>query len=205
LRGVALAEEGYGGVRFKAVLLSREAPRDERLSRLAHWCRRFHESGLAPVVEGRSRGNLSFRLRSGGVEFMITASGLGPKDALDEGCFVKVLGFDLERNVVYASGLREPSSESLLHGRIYELRGDVNAVFHGHSQLILERAAELGLVETRRRCPYGSLDLVRSVEEVLDGEDFIVLKGHGFLSLGGTMDEAGERAMRILAMCRPHG
>jgi len=191
--------EEYRGVKFRVVFLRRESPNDKRTGELSYWCRRFHELGLTPVRGGRSEGNLSFRLR--GDTFVITASGLGPKDSLEPDCFVKVVGCDLERRVVYASGLREPSSESMLHSKIYELRSDVGAVFHGHDQVIVSRE-ELGLVQTRRWCPYGSVELVRSVEEVLGQANFIVMRGHGFLSLGRSMKEAGELAVEKRKLLR---
>jgi len=143
-------------------------------------------------------GNLSFRLHEGMNEFIITASGLGPKDDLSHECFVRVVGCDLERRVVYAFGVRKPSSESMLHYRIYELRRDVNAIFHGHSEEILRAADGMNLIQTKSWHPYGSLELVRSVEEVLDRNNFIIMRRHGFLSLGGSMDEAGKLALDVL-------
>jgi len=190
--------ERYVGTKFTTVFLRRRAPADEKIGELARWCRVFHSRGLTPVVEGKSMGNLSYRLRRGSEEFITTASGLGPKDSLGPDCFVKVVGFDLDRRVVYASGVREPSSESILHGRIYELREDVNAIFHGHSPLVMARAKERGLAETRRWYPYGTVELVRSVEEVIGQNDFVVMKDHGFLSLGGDMGTAGRAALDLL-------
>lgn len=187
--------EKYSGVKFRTFFLGREAPHDQRIAELITWCKRFDDYGLLPVVEGRSMGNLSFRTRSDSKEFIITASGLGPKDSLTPECFVRVVGCDLEKFVVYAYGLREPSSETMLHYRIYELRQDVNAIFHGHDKRIVQRAEAMSLVVTRRRCPYGSLELIKSVEEVLGMNNFIVLKHHGFLSLGQSMREAGLRAL----------
>ncbi|MEM3550082.1 MAG: class II aldolase/adducin family protein [Candidatus Bathyarchaeia archaeon] len=187
--------EKYKGVKFRTVFLSKEAPKDERLVELAGWCRKFHELGLTPVVNGKSLGNLSFRLDEDSNKFIITASGLGPKDNLSAECFVKVIDCDLTKKIVYVHGLRKPSSESLLHYRIYKLRREVNAIFHGHDSSITNYAGEIGLVQTAKWHPYGSLELVRSVEEVLNGNFFLVLKGHGFISLGRSMEEAGRLAL----------
>lgn len=187
--------EEYVGVKFKTRFLQRTAPRDHRIEELAKWCRLFHEHGLTPIVDGRSMGNLSFRVEAGRNEFIITASGLGPKDKLTEEFFVKVVDCDYEDKVVYAVGIMEPSSESMLHYRVYQLRSDVNAVFHGHDKLILARSKSIGAVETREWQPYGTMELVRSVEEVLDLHDFIVIRQHGFISLGRSMEEAGRLAL----------
>ncbi len=200
--------EKYKGVKFRTVFLIRKAPEDERVMELAGWCRKFHESGLTPVVNGKSMGNLSFRLNKGSNKFIITASGLGPKDNLSSKCFVKVINCELEKKIVYVQGLRKPSSESLLHYRIYQLRSEINAIFHGHDSSITNHAGEIGLVQTTKWSPYGSLELVRSVEEVLNRNYFLVLKGHGFISLGASMEEAGllalEKKMMAGKFCKIH-
>lgn len=140
-------------------------------------------------------GNLSFRLDEGSNVFIITSSGLGPKNMVSPQCFVKVVDCNVENKVVYVHGVKEPSSESILHYRIYVLRQDVNAVFHGHEVSLTEHAKYLGAVETKEWKPYGSLELVKSVEEVLNRNNFIVMKKHGFISLGASMKEAGKLAL----------
>lgn len=187
--------ESYVGVKFKTKFLQREPPKDERIVELAKWCRLFHLHGLTPVVNGRSMGNLSFRTAEGSNEFIITAAGLGPKDSLTPECFVKVVDCDVDSRTVYVHGVREPSSESILHYRIYFLRQDAKAVFHGHDATITKHAKELGIVETKEWKPYGSLELVKSVEEVLNGNNFLVMKKHGFISIGTSMEEAGKLAL----------
>ncbi|MBS7646239.1 MAG: class II aldolase/adducin family protein [Candidatus Bathyarchaeia archaeon] len=184
--------ERYTGVKFKTKFLRKEPPEDKRIAELAKWCKMFHLHGLAPVVNGKSMGNLSFRLMEGSNEFIITASGLGPKDSLSPECFVKVVSCDMDSRTVYVHGVREPSSESFLHYRIYFLRRDAQAVFHGHDTAITEHAKELGVVETKEWKPYGSLELVRSVEEVLNKNNFLIMKKHGFISIGTSMEEAGR-------------
>lgn len=170
-------------------------PEDERIAELAEWCKIFHLHGLTPVVDGKSMGNLSFRVKEGLNEFIITASGLGPKNMLSSECFVKVVACDVNRKIVYVHGFKKPSSESLLHYRIYFLRQDAHAVFHGHDREITEHAKEVGAVETKEWKPYGSLELVKSVEEILNGNNFIIMKEHGFISIGTSMEEAGKLAL----------
>jgi len=193
--------EKYSGVKFKVEFLRKEPPEDESIKELSAWCRKFHSSGLTPVVEGTSMGNLSFRTKKKVEEFITTGTGLGPKNSMSPESFVKVVGCDFERGVVYASGAREPSSESMLHSRIYMKRDDVNAIFHGHCEKIVENADDLNLIQTEEHHPYGSTALIESVEEVLNGNDFIVMRGHGFLSLGwgdNSMEEAGSLALEKL-------
>ncbi len=41
------------------------------------------------------------------------------------------------------------------------------------------------------------MKLLGEVMKVLHNENFLVMKNHGFLSLGKTLDEAGNSALRI--------
>jgi len=104
---------------------------------------------------------------------------------------------DFKKKIVHAAGTREPSSESMLHYSIYRERNDVNAIFHGHSESILLIAQKLNIQQTLKEEPYGSIELVRSVLDILNQNNFIVMKNHGFLSLGKNMNEAMDRAMII--------
>jgi len=191
----------HQGVKFKIEMVDKEVPKDARVEELRYWCKEFHLNNLTPPHESGSCGNLSFRVESGKDAFIITGSRIGLKDALPDNCFVKVSSVDLETGIVQAQGIREPSSESMLHSAIYRRRKDVNAIFHGHSQEILSCVDKLEVPGTKREEPYGSIELVQSVLEVLDNEYFLAIKKHGFISLGRTMKEAGELALQIYRKC----
>jgi len=170
---------------------------------LRWWCNRFHVLGLAPVYQGRSLGNLSFRLGNRGNAFVITASALALKENLPDDAFVTVYGVsDNDEHKILAEGGKPPSSESLLHFRVYERRQEIMAVFHGHSRDILKAAELLKLPVTRTAEPHGSAALAESVVEILGEHDFVILRKHGFLSLGRSMNEAGERAVEMLNRSR---
>lgn len=167
----------------------------KKLNELKYWCKIFHKYNLAPVHKGCSYGNLSFRAR--GNQFIITASQLPMKDNLTDDCFVLVSS--LKNGIVYAHGTKKPSSESMLHYAIYRKRKDVNAIFHGHSKNMLSLKI---LPETKREEPYGTMKLVRAVLEVLDNNNFLIMKNHGFLSLGKNMREAGKLALKMHNMSK---
>lgn len=188
-------------VKFRTEIIGREVPKDPRIEELKYWCSEFHRLNLAPLYKGGSLGNLSFRLKKYEDSFIITASRIGLKDKLSEDCFVTVHSCDLEKGIVFARGTREPSSESRLHFAIYNQREDVNAVFHGHSREILSCADKLKVPETKQKAPYGSMKLVQSALEILGYKFFLVLKGHGFISLGKTMKEAGELTLQMYKRC----
>lgn len=193
-------EEQFSAVKFQTIFVSSEPPADPKIAELKKWCREFHDRKLARPHKRGSFGNLSFR--DSGDSFVITGSGVRFSDEWVDNPFVKVNSCDLEKMLVYAEGTRDPSSESLMHYSVYRARPDVGAVFHGHSREILYRAEELGLTQTITEEPYGSASLARSIIEVLDEKYLIVLKGHGFLSLGATMEDAGELACRTQDLTR---
>lgn len=186
-------------VQFQVHFTARRAPDDVRLAELGEWCVRFNRAGLTPYFggNGRSLGNLSFRLAPGRPAFVITGSALDSKEHLTPEDFVVVTGADPAARTVTAEGLRDPSSESIMHYEIYRLRPEIGAVFHGHDPEILAAGARLGLPETGRREPPGTVALLEQVKMILSAGNFLMMKEHGFLALGGNMSEAGELALRI--------
>lgn len=187
----------YLGVKFRAVPLGKEFPMHPGLEELKKWCNEFYNHGFTPEYEGGSAGNLSFRVNEKENQFIITASGIVSKSKIIDGALTLVKSFNLENEVVYYYGSRKPSSESLVHGVIYQKRRDVMAVFHGHSEVIVKNAAKLGVVETLREEAEGTKELALAVLEVLEDNNFIVMKNHGFLSLGETMEAAGKQAIKM--------
>ena len=186
-------EEKYIGPKFKTILEKKSIPYNERVKELIVWYRKFNELGLTPRHTAGSLGNLSFRSGDG---FIITAAGKGMGEIVIND-LVKVKTCDVSRNEIEAVGLVGPSSESFLHWFIYRSRKDVNAIFHGHSKVILEIADELNLIKTMREKPYGSIGLAEEVLKVLNKNNYIVIKNHGFLSLGKSIKEAGNLAIKI--------
>lgn len=183
--------------KFKICFLGRTIRQRRQLPQLKEWCRLFHENGLVPSYGRGSYGNLSFRCVRGKNEFIVTTSALELKDKLSQRHFFEVKSVDTKKKLVSGYGQRPPSSETQLHKAIYCARRDVNAIFHGHSAAILSAAKKLRIPGTRREEPYGTLRLVNGVLRVLEKHSFIVMKNHGFISMGQTMAEAGRAALKI--------
>jgi L-fuculose-phosphate aldolase len=184
-----------GKIRFNISFVSDQVPRDPKIEELEEWCERFQRNGLTPEFEGNYTGNLSFRCRKG---FVITASGLKSKQNLSNDCFVYVKSYDKQTNTVYVEGRRQPSSEAVMHYLIYKRRKEVNAVFHGHNDAIVMNAEKLGFPVTGREHEPGTTSLAKEALKVLGDNNLIVLKNHGFISLGKTIEEAGELALATL-------
>ncbi|MBN1784111.1 MAG: class II aldolase/adducin family protein [Candidatus Bathyarchaeota archaeon] len=184
-----------GKIRFNTVFVSDRIPSDSKLGELKKWSKIFQESGLTPEVQGNFTGNLSFRSKDG---FVITASGLKDKEDLEDICFVYVKAYVEKYNTFFVEGQTNPSSESIMHHLIYNACGDVNAVFHGHNDAIIAHAEELGLPITEKEYASGTVELAKEVVKVPGDHKLIVLRNHGFVSLGNTMKEAGELALATL-------
>lgn len=188
-----------GKVRFNAVFVSDRIPCDAELVELKEWSKKFQKNGLTPEVEGNYTGNLSFRLKEG---FVITASGLKDKENLSDDCFVFVKDYDIQTNTFFVEGKRKPSSESIMHHLIYEACEEVNAVFHGHNDTVVASADELKLPITEKEYESGTVELAKEVLKALGDNRLIVLRNHGFVSLGETMKEAGELSLTTLNQSR---
>jgi L-fuculose-phosphate aldolase len=183
--------------KFTTKFLSDGFPETAEIEKLRSWCEIFGRNGLMPFYGSGSYGNTSFRVT--GNKFIITASGI--KDPSSDDGFVLVSDVDLGNKTVFAEGTREPSSETLMHYLIYKNRKNVNAIFHGHSKTILKHAEKLGIPSTLKEEEYGTIELAKSILDVPGEETFLIMKGHGFISLGKDMDEAGHRTLKVLRSC----
>jgi len=184
-----------GKIRFNTSFVSDQIRSDTGIDELKDWCERFQKNDLTPEVEGNYTGNLSFRFGEG---FVITASGLKNKQNLGNDCFVYVKDYDKQTNTVYVEGIRKPSSEAVMHNLIYKTHKKVNAVFHGHNDAIVTNGEKLGLPVTEREQESGTKALAKEALKTLGDNNMIVLKNHGFVSVGKTMKEAGEQALATL-------
>ena len=184
-----------GKIRFKTCFVSNKIPRDTKIGELKEWCEKFEKKSLTPEVKGNYTGNLSFRSRKG---FIITASGLKSKENLSNNCFIYVEDYDKKTNTFYVQGKKKPSSESIMHHLIYETCEEINAVFHGHNNEVVTNAEKMKLTVTEKEYDSGTLELAQEVLNVLNNNKVIILKNHGFISLGKNMKEAGELALATL-------
>jgi len=191
-----MSNEEYSGIKFNLVFEEKTTPHHPLLDELKKWCAVFHEKGLAPPYTGGSYGNLSFRTSNN--SFIITGTCIGLKNALDNSCFVEVISCDMARKEVIVKGMIAPSSESFMHHILYQSRPDIQAIFHGHNPLIIQHAGLLGISETTKKTSYGTTELAKCVKEIAIDNDFIVIKEHGFVSMGATMQQAGEQTLHWL-------
>ena len=188
-----------GKIRFNLIFISDETPNRFGIQELNKWCGEFQKHGLTPVIDVNYTGNLSFRSNEG---FVITASGLKSKENLSPESFVYIKKYDKKTNTFFVVGKKMPSSESIMHYLIYNYFERINAVFHGHNDLIVVNAKKMGLTMTEKKFEAGTLELAEEVLRIMGDNKIIVLKNHGFISVGKTMKEAGEMALYILNIAR---
>ncbi len=182
-----MVENTWAG--FETVFVTRRPPGDKRVGELLDWGKKLSLSGLSP----ESSGNLSFRTEHG---FVITGTGIN-LGAIRENDLVEFLRKKTSENktLIYVDGEVFPSKESLLHLAIYDLRAEVMAVFHVHDRLVLERADELGIPATGKEQPGGSSELAEEARRLLSLKrkiKYFVLKNHGVVAMGRTLEEAGK-------------
>lgn len=203
-------------VKFYAKCIGKEAPKHEEVIDLIKWCRIFGRKGYAPLLEdGGSAGNLSKRVYDG---FIITRSKIGLKHNITNEHFAHVYStfekrikwFEKNQECLYKASEGKPSSEASLHDAIYSWCEDVEAVFHGHYEPVLESSKEIlkefeNAKETGIKRVPGTKELVEDVVEILEENpkvNFIILTGHGFISLGEDCEEAGNLAVEVCEFAR---
>ncbi|MGB2696113.1 MAG: class II aldolase/adducin family protein [Dehalococcoidia bacterium] len=136
----------------------------------------------------------------------------------------QVLVIDLEGNVIDGDG--RPSSEKATHLAAYRARADVGAAIHSHSvyasalavagldipPLLDEQVVALGGgVRVAEWGMSASEDLGRKAVEALGLRQAVLLRSHGVLGVGRTLDEVVnvvamvERVARIYTLARQLG
>jgi L-fuculose-phosphate aldolase len=157
------------------------------------------------LVVGTS-GNVSARI---GDIVLVTPSGV-PYDRLTPADLTAV---DLDGRQVRGSLV--PTSELPMHLAVYR-RTDARAVVHTHAvhatavstlvpelPLIHYMAAALGgPVRVAPYATYGTEELAENMLRALDGRSGCLLRNHGTITYGATLDQAYDRTAQLEWMCR---
>lgn len=136
-------------------------------------------------------GNISFFDRESGLVF-ITPTTM-PYHGITE---ADIPVFRLDGKAVEKP--REPSMELFMHLNIYRSRPDVNAVIHTHSPALIRLAEaevnHLG-IPTAPVYPVGSRELAEGCIAHMGKAPAVLLKGHGAVMTGVSLEEAFRRAL----------
>ena len=200
---MANSTEAEGVIKFR-LDFRQSGPLDFRKLEALEACRqRFRALGLIggnepDRYEGLGFGNISHRLAPGSEAFVVSGTQTGHLESMGAEGYALVTGCDPERNSLAAEGLIKPSSEAMTHAVIYRELPSVQAVIHVHSPEIWNRADELGLPQTARDVPYGTLEMAAEMRRIIasgmGGWHTISMAGHedGIITWGATLDEAAR-------------
>jgi len=131
-------------------------------------------------------GNISFKDKE---SFKITKTGA-------------ILNNLTENDFVSPHKKNKPSSETKLHALVYKKRPDVNWIIHLHDDFVLDHAKKLNLPITEKEQKYGTQALVDEVEKILGFNNYIVMKNHGIIGLGSTLEKTIDLIIKIHDACK---
>jgi L-fuculose-phosphate aldolase len=194
--------------------MSPDAGRATAGAAIVQVCRRLYDRGLIAGPDG----NVSVRLPDGTI--LATPSGMSKVDVEAEDLVV------VDAAGVALSGAQSPSSELLMHLRIYERRPDVHAIVHAHpptatgfgvagesfmAPVLPEVILQMRAVPLVPYATPGTNALADSLEPFLADHDAFLLANHGATTIGPTLAVAHQRmeslehAARILLAARALG
>jgi ribulose-5-phosphate 4-epimerase/fuculose-1-phosphate aldolase len=160
---------------------------------------------------GAGYGNVSARVGApssarGARSMLITGTQTSGLDRVGIDDFCVVERYDYRRNQVVSHGRRQPSSESMTHGAVYDISPHIRFVFHAHSPMIWRRAAALRIPTTDPRIAYGTSEMALAVQELylssaLSEVRILAMGGHedGVMVFGHSAEEAGQVLLTYLA------
>lgn len=192
------AQRQYVGLRFNVTSQSDIVPFENEMIHLVAWARELDIMGFMPYYASNGKqypaGNLSFRSSPG---FVITPTTFNFRDLKPED-LLKVIDCNSTTSSVTFLGSHLPSSETFLHYFIYGMRPDVFSIFYVYDAEIVQRASQLAVPQTAEEFPYGTLELASSVLKVLEPDtELLLVKNQGVISLGKSIDEAGQRILKF--------
>jgi L-fuculose-phosphate aldolase len=146
------------------------------------------------------QGNISGRVKENDEDLIAITPTLQSLNRLKEEDIVLT---DIDGNVLTGG---TPSSELLMHLFIYKEREDINGIVHTHSPYAtgfsfsnekLKRLEGFGKIENEyiKEIPYkvpGTQELAKHASIALKNEDVIILKNHGLIGIGKTLEEARD-------------
>jgi L-ribulose-5-phosphate 4-epimerase len=176
------------------------------LTGINSWRDKLFAARLIGVTEdGIGYGNISIRFQQN--EFIISGSGTGKFEKLNEEHYALVTGYNVGENSLRSTGPIIASSESLTHAMIYESAKDVQAVMHVHHFKLWKQLLS-SLPATAPEIDYGTPEMAREIarlfrdQELAENKIFAMAGHHGgIVCFGSSLDEAGELLFRCFANC----
>ena len=173
---------------FGLVLRRPEIPSLREGPALIELAKTLHGLGVMPSYGPGDHGNLSCRTPTG---CLFTARQTH-KAALRPDQLVSLVGYESTPRgaCLMFDGKVLPSTDALMHWRLYERRADVGAIIHGHDPQALAKAVALELPVTHGSGLTNSVELIDEVVVLAAAHDYILLRDHGVVALGTTISAA---------------
>ena len=95
-------------------------------------------------------------------------------------------------------GKRPPSSETFLHGLLFNEKKDILSVIHAHDKVATSMDLTGVIQETEREEQYGTVELANlCLETFRKGSDIIILKNHGYVAAGSSLSSVTEVIVKM--------
>ena len=169
-------------------------------NRMINACKRLHSRGILSGVGG----NISLRTESDHI-ILCSPSGIPIMDMLpDDICVVDISDIQKD-NYHVVQGMHKPTSEILMHGRLYGLRPEIRAVIHSHPPITTAFSCTNREINYRiqedQRWYIGDIDsipfifssskaLADAAIPKLQKNYALVLNNHGIVALGDSLAES---------------
>lgn len=192
--------QDYAWIKFEPKQLSDKiVPEGDLVEKLIKVCGKLSDYDLlssypeGAVYKGKpvkgSNGNISCRYPAHGPDSVLTTqTQLLSKKNLEPKDLVVVEGWNLDTGEVFYHGPKAPTSEFWLHEGLYAELDDITWVLHFHaptkelySPCPRRLWKELNILETKYYAEDGTLDVPKSVLDVLDFpfDDYVIMYAHG--------------------------
>jgi L-fuculose-phosphate aldolase len=177
-----------GRTNFQTFFVSQEPSRCPKIPALIKAGKRLAKQKLTSIIGG----DLSVRF---GRRVVITTAG-ADLGSLSSNDFVEVVDFDFSRVLAVIIGSKPPSPELPLHWLIYNAFDNIQAVVQTCDEETLKLAEKRnGLPQTQEKQLYEPFELAREALRVLRHSKHVILKQHGVISVGNTLNEAYKKTI----------
>jgi len=172
-------------------------------SQLTQFCHRLYERDLV----GSTEGNASVKIDLQRILITPSGSSLGYIEP-DDLVIISMDGRQL-------SGEKKPSSEYRLHLGVYQHRWDIGAICHAHpvaatacgvagialdQPILAEIISAFGIVPLVEYGTPGTPEVFEKMVDLVERYDAYLLKNHGAVTLGATLEEAFNK-MEMVERC----
>lgn len=174
-------EEGV--IKYKSKW-NKKPPLDESLIKDLNACRQtmFRLGLIGCAEDGIGYGNISKRLE--GNKFIISGSGTGGIEFLNNQHYTLVTSFDIGKNELTAEGPVMASSESLTHAMLYKCHNEINAVIHVHHNALWQKLMSVSIF-TSVDVEYGTPAMAMEIEKITSDPQ---IKEKKIFAMGGHQD-----------------